>query len=174
MNPDRYFSLLRGLSESQIADRFRSCPEYFRVFISCNRPFAIDEGRRGASWCGRCPKCLFVFVLMGPRLGRTEVEAIFGRNLFADNDNGPGFSDIVGLGVHKPFECVGEYYEAAESMVSILDDDEWRGLPLVEQFRSHRSELESVATTADPGSDVHYVPDRYAATLDDRDGAITA
>ncbi|WP_036438106.1 hypothetical protein [Mycobacterium sp. URHB0044] len=174
LNPDRYFSLLRGLSESQIADRFRSCPEYFRVFISCNRPFAIDEGRRGASWCGHCPKCLFVFVLMGPRLGRAEVEAIFGRNLFADNDNGPGFSDIVGLGVHKPFECVGEYYEAAEAMVSILDDDEWRGLPLVEQFRSHRGELESVATTADPGSTVHYVPDRYAATLDDRDGAITA
>jgi hypothetical protein len=174
MNPDRYFSLLRGLSESQIADRFRLSPDYFRVFISCNRPFAIDEGRRGASWCGHCPKCLFVFVLMGPRLGRAEVEAIFGRNLFAANDNGPGFSDILGLGVHKPFECVGEYYEAAESMVSILDDDEWRGLPLVEQFRAHRAELEMVATTADDSGSVHYVPDRYAAALDDRDGAITA
>jgi UDP-N-acetyl-alpha-D-muramoyl-L-alanyl-L-glutamate epimerase len=174
VNPDRYFSLLRGLSESEIADRFRSCQEYFRVFISCNRPFAIDEGSRGASWCGHCPKCLFVFVLMGPRLGRGEVEAIFGRNLFADTANGPGFSDIIGLGVHKPFECVGEYYEAAESMVSILDDDQWRGLALVEQFRSHRAELKSVATTADSAPDVQYVPARYAATLDDRDGAVTA
>jgi UDP-N-acetyl-alpha-D-muramoyl-L-alanyl-L-glutamate epimerase len=166
MNPDRYFSLLRGLSESEIADRFRSCPEYFRVFISCNRPFALDAGRRGASWCGHCPKCLFVFVLMGPRLGRAEVEAIFGRNLFADTDNQPGFADIVGLGVHKPFECVGEYYEAAESMLSILADDDWRGLPLVEEFRSRRAELEAVAVMGDDGDAVQYVPARYAATLE--------
>jgi hypothetical protein len=172
MNPDRYFSLLRGLSESQIADRFRNSPEYFRVFISCNRPFALDAGRRGATWCGHCPKCLFVFALMGPRLGRAEVEAIFGHNLFADNDNRPGFSDIVGLGVHKPFECVGEYYEAAESLVSIVDDEDWRGLPLVEEFRARRAELEAVAATADTSPDVHYVPAQYASTLDDRDGAV--
>jgi hypothetical protein len=175
MNQDRYFSLLRGLSESEIADRFRSCPEYFRVFISCNRPFALDAGRRGASWCGHCPKCLFVFALMGPRLGRVEVEAIFGHNLFANTENWQGFSDIVGLGVHKPFECVGEYYEAAESLLSVLDDNEWRGLPLVEEFRTRRADLEAVATTGDDtGSAVAYVPARYAATLDDRDGAITA
>jgi hypothetical protein len=174
LNPDRYFSLLRGLSESQIADRFRDCPQYFRVFISCNRPFAIDAGRRGASWCGHCPKCLFVFVLMAPRLGRAEVEAIFGHNLLAVDDNRLGFSDIVGVGVHKPFECVGEYYEAAESLLSILADDDWRGLSLVEEFRSRRAELELVAAGEDRGSVVHYVPERYAATLDDRDGAITA
>lgn len=166
MNPDRYFSLLRRLSESEIADRFRDCPEYFRVFISCNRPFALDAGRRGASWCGHCPKCLFVFVLMGPRLGRKEVEAIFGHNLLADDDSRAGFEDILGLGVHKPFECVGEYYEAAESLLSILADDDWRDLSLVEEFRSRRSELEVVAGTGDDSEVVDYVPARYAATLD--------
>lgn len=169
MNPDRYFSLLRGLSESEIADRFRSCPEYFRVFISCNRPFALDAGRRGASWCGHCPKCLFVFVLMGPRLGRAEVEAIFGHNLFADEDSRPGFEDILGLGVHKPFECVGEYYEAAESLLTVLDDDGWQGLPLVEEFRSRRAELKAVAATGDDSGTVDYVPERYAATLEGHD-----
>jgi hypothetical protein len=162
--------LLRPLSESEIADRFRSSPQYFRDFISCNRPFAIDAGRRGATWCGHCPKCLFVFGLMAPRLGRTEIEAIFGRNLFADPDNRPGFEDIVGLGVHKPFECVGEYYEAAESLVSVLDEDEWRGVPLVEEFRGRRDELEKVAACQDSESDlaaaVHYVPERYAAALE--------
>jgi UDP-N-acetyl-alpha-D-muramoyl-L-alanyl-L-glutamate epimerase len=169
MNPDRYFSLLRPLSESEIADRFRDSPQYFRGFISCNRPFAIDAGRRGATWCGHCPKCLFVFGLMAPRLGRAEVEAIFGHNLLADPDNRPGFEDIVGLGVHKPFECVGEYYEAAESLVSVLEDDEWRGVSLVEEFRGRRDELEKVAASDESGSDgaaaVHYVPARYAAAL---------
>ena len=167
LDPDRYFSLLRPLSESEIADRFRRSPQYFRDFISCNRPFAIDAGRRGATWCGHCPKCLFVFALMAPRLGRSEVEAIFGRNLLAAEDNRPGFEDILGLGVHKPFECVGEYYEAAESMVSVLDADEWAGVPLVEDFRARRAELVAVATgpesEEDPGVD--YVPASYATAL---------
>ena len=166
-NPDRYFSLLRPLSESEIADRFRDSPQYFRDFISCNRPFAIDAGRRGATWCGHCPKCLFVFVLMAPRLGRDEVEAIFGHDLFGDVDNRAGFEDIVGLGVHKPFECVGEYYEAAESLVAVLDEDSWRGVPLIEEFRTRRDELKVVATSTDPAEEaVDYVPARYAETLD--------
>ena len=169
LNPDRYFSLLRPLSESEIADRFTNSPEYFRDFISCNRPFAIDRGRRGATWCGHCPKCLFVFGLMAPRLGRAEVEAIFGHDLYAVVDNRPGFEDIVGLGVHKPFECVGEYYEAAESLISVLDDAEWRGLALVEEFRSRRDELEKVAASDDSEQEgttaVDYVPARYVAAL---------
>ena len=164
-DPDRYFSLLRGLSESEIADRFRACPEYFRVFISCNRPFAIDAGRRGATWCGHCPKCLFVWLLMAPRLGRGEVEAIFGRNLFDAVDNRQGFEDVIGLGAHKPFECVGEYYEAAESVLAVLDDEQWAGLPLVEQFRSRRVELEAVAVDQDTDIAVDYVPASYAETL---------
>ena len=168
LNPDRYFSLLRPLSESEIADRFRDSPQYFRDFISCNRPFAIDAGRRGATWCGHCPKCLFVFALMAPRLGRQEVEAIFGRNLLAAEDNQLGFEDILGLGLHKPFECVGEYYEAAESLVSVLDDDEWRGVSLVEEFRARRDELVAVATQSDSDGvlAVDYVPPRYVAALE--------
>ena len=166
LNPDRYFSLLRPLSESEIADRFRESPQYFRDFISCNRPFAIDAGRRGATWCGHCPKCIFVFGLMAPRLGRAEVEAIFGRNLLEDEGNRAGFADVVGLGVHKPFECVGEYYEAAESLVALLDDDGWRGVLLVEEFRGQRDELEKVATSGDADTGVHHVPARYAAALE--------
>ena len=166
-DPDRYFSLLRPLSESEIADRFRDSPQYFRDFISCNRPFAIDEGRRGATWCGHCPKCLFVYGLMAPRLGHAEVSAIFGHDLYAETTNRPGFEDIVGLGVHKPFECVGEYYEAAESLLAVLDDDAWSGVPLIEEFRSRRAELEKVAAGTDEahGSAVDYVPDRYRGAL---------
>lgn len=164
-HPDRYFSLLRPLSESQIADRFASCPEYFRVFISCNRPFAIDKGRRGATWCGHCPKCLFVWALMAPRLGRAELEAIFGRNLFDDGANQSGFEDIFGLGVHKPFECVGEYYESAEAMLAVLGDEDWRDLTLVEQFRTRKAELEVVATERDTAPVTNYVPARYAEAL---------
>ncbi|OFJ50434.1 hypothetical protein [Mycolicibacterium grossiae] len=167
LNPDRYFSLLRALSESEIANRFRAFEQYFGAFISCNRPFALDPQRRAASWCGHCPKCLFVFLLMAPRLGRVRLEKIFGRNVFADADNLPGIEDIVGVGAHKPFECVGEYYEAAEAMLAVLDDPDWGGLALVEALRPQRDRLASVAASDDPSvPPVHYVPPRYAAVLD--------
>jgi hypothetical protein len=167
LNPDRYFSLLRGLSESQIADRFATCTDYFGVFTSCNRLFALDPARRATSWCGHCPKCQFVFVLLAPRLGRARLEEIFGANLFADPAQRDGIADILGLGVHKPFECVGEYYEAAEAMLTVLDDDTWQGLPLVDEFASHRTELEAVAAGQDSTPADDHVPPRYAKLLDD-------
>ena len=105
---------------------------------------------------------------MAPRLGRAEVEAIFGRNLFENNDSRAEFADILGIGAHKPFECVGEYYEAAESMLTILDDESWAGLPLVEEFRSARAELERVAADHDDSPAAQYVPERYRAALDAR------
>jgi UDP-N-acetyl-alpha-D-muramoyl-L-alanyl-L-glutamate epimerase len=166
-NPDRYFSLLRGLSESQIADRFATSAEYFGVFTSCNRLFALDPSRRASSWCGICPKCQFVFVLLAPRLGRATLEKIFGHNLFADTGNRDGFADILGLGVHKPFECVGEYYEAAESMLAVIDDPQWQGLELVDEFASQRAQLAAVAVNPDPSPAEHHVPDRYAKLIDD-------
>lgn len=166
-NPDRYFSLLRGLSESQIADRFATCTEYFDVFTSCNRLFALDPSRRASSWCGHCPKCQFVFVLLAPRLGRATVERIFGRNLFADNGNRDGIADILGLGVHKPFECVGEYYEAAESMLAVIDDPQWQGLALVDDFAGQRAQLAAVAVNPAPGPAEHHVPQHYSKLLDD-------
>lgn len=166
-NPDRYFSLLRGLSESQIADRFAHCTEYFPVFTSCNRLFALDPSRRATSWCGICPKCQFVFVLLAPRLGRATLEQIFARNLFADTGNRDGFADILGLGVHKPFECVGEYYEAAEAMLAVIDDPQWQGLSLVDEFARQRTELEAVAVDHDTDPAEHHVPERYLKLLDD-------
>ncbi len=166
-NPDRYFSLLRGLSESQIADRFATADQYFGVFTSCNRLFALDPSRRASSWCGQCPKCQFVFVLLAPRLGRPTCEKIFGRNLFADTGNRDGMADILGLGVHKPFECVGEYYEAAEAMLAVIDDPQWQGLELVDEFAGQRTQLAAVAVNPDPSPARHHVPARYAKLLDD-------
>jgi UDP-N-acetyl-alpha-D-muramoyl-L-alanyl-L-glutamate epimerase len=107
---------------------------------------------------------------MAPRLGRARLEEIFGQNILAVGDNQPGVEDIVGLGVHKPFECVGEYYEAAEALLAVLDDERWHGLPIVEALRPRCDELAAVAATDDQsGPAVHYVPARYAATLDDLD-----
>ena len=95
-----------------------------------------DAGRRGATWCGHCPKCQFVFVLMAPRLGRDEVETIFGRNLFEDTDSRAEFEDILGVGAHKPFECVGEGRESRAAMQAVAQRPEWREDVVVARYRA--------------------------------------
>jgi hypothetical protein len=53
-------------------------------------------------------------------------------------------------------------------MLTILDDEAWAGLPLVEQFRSARADLARVAADHDDSPAVQYVPERYRAALDER------
>jgi hypothetical protein len=100
------FSLLRPVWELQVARMFSGLPAFHPVFRSCNR------GMRTNSWCGRCPKCLFVFVLLSPFLDRDDLVAVFHRDLFADLELLPTAIELVGAGGHKPFECVGTYDES--------------------------------------------------------------
>jgi hypothetical protein len=87
--PDRYFSLLRRLSESEIADRFaRDCTDYFGVFTSCNRLFALDPSRRATSWCGSARSASSCSCCWRRGWAGHTCEQIFGRNLFADTGTG--------------------------------------------------------------------------------------
>lgn len=129
-----YFSLLRPLSEIEIARRFSKLRQYFDVFTSCNRAFALDESRRAGTWCRKCPKCRFVFMILAPFVSRIELECVFGDNLFNDADNFPGYMEILGLSGHKPFECVGEHEEAAMALIMLSGDPAWKRSALVEQL----------------------------------------
>jgi len=62
----RYFSLLRPLSEIEIARRFSKYPMYFGIFRSCNTAFKQAREARGRHWCCDCPKCRFVFLALSP------------------------------------------------------------------------------------------------------------
>ena len=53
-----YFSMLRPLSEFQIAKYFAGATAYHDIFRSCN------AGSKQDIWCGHCPKCLFVFLIL--------------------------------------------------------------------------------------------------------------
>lgn len=94
-------SLLMPLHELQIAKRFATHPQYFPVFRSCN------ERTGGASWCLRCPKCAFVFLMMAAFLDEDDVAGIFGADLLADPELAGTFLELCGHGERKPFECVG-------------------------------------------------------------------
>ena len=101
----QYFSFLRPLNEMQIASLFSQCTAYHGVFRSCN------AGSKTDSWCGKCPKCLFTWLILSPFLSRERLTAIFGKNLMKDPELRPIFEELNGTSAVKPFECVGTVEE---------------------------------------------------------------
>ena len=171
VTPDiAYFSLLRPLSEIEIARRFARHRRYFPIFRSCNAGFRQTAADRSASWCGDCPKCRFVFLALAPFIGRAELVGIFGRDLFADPAQFEGFAALCGFGAHKPFECVGETVESAAVMARLGDYPEWRDALVVrrlrESFPALRNGDAAGYCAALAMKTPHRVPPRYLAMLD--------
>ena len=117
---DPYFSLLRPLSELHIAQLFAGYTAYDDVVTSCNKAFKLHDPT--ARWCGDCPKCRFVFLAMAPHMPRERLAHIFGRDLFTDEAQVPGFLELLGIDAHKPFECVGEAEECLVALAMLTDD----------------------------------------------------
>lgn len=141
--PD-YVSLLRPITEIRIARRFAEHTAYHSVFTSCNRAFRLSAAA-DATWCGECPKCRFVFLILAPFLSRGALLAIFaGRDLFADEQQTEGFLELLGVdGLFKPFECVGEPDECRVALDMLRDRDDWAGHPFFS-----RPQVQAVTSTA--------------------------
>ncbi|MBF0160749.1 MAG: endonuclease domain-containing protein [Magnetococcales bacterium] len=107
VNAPDYFSLLRPLSELAICGLFARRMRYFNCFTSCNANFQLTHTGQTPRWCGKCPKCLFVYLMMAPHLGESRLHTIFGDNLLADAAQLPTLEALAGVRGHKPFECVG-------------------------------------------------------------------
>ena len=119
-----YFSMLRPLSEFQIAALFAHYPQYHGIFRSCN------AGSRQDIWCGHCPKCLFVFIILSPFLFHDEVVNIFGRDMLDDGEMKEDFYKLIGIEDEKPFECVGSRDEINTALVLTVDKMENMGMEL--------------------------------------------
>ncbi len=107
-----YFSFLRPLSEFQIASMFVSHKKYLPVFRSCNLGSKVSPD----IWCGDCPKCLFVCLILSPFADSETLTEVFGKNLLDDENMLDDFIGLVGLSEHKPFECVGSIDEVKLSV----------------------------------------------------------
>lgn len=108
-----YFSFLRPLSELHIAKLFSKL-SYQSVFKSCN------AGSKQNIWCGKCPKCLFAFIILSPFVSKEELIAIFSKNLFEDKDLEEYFLQLCGERQTKPFECVGTVSEVKAALALCL------------------------------------------------------
>ncbi len=100
-----YFSLLRPLSEFQIAADFAACTDFHSIFRSCN------VGSKKDIWCGHCPKCMFVWLILSPFIEQEKLCKIFGTDMAEDETMQECFDKLVGIASEKPFECVGSVNE---------------------------------------------------------------
>ncbi len=120
-----YFSFLRPFYEIQIAKLFSKYPKYFNAFLSCNVAYQTASGTKlpAKKWCGKCSKCLFVFAILYPFVGKKnppsrkatedkELLKIFGKNLFENKKLLPVMLELIGERRFKPFECVGTKKES--------------------------------------------------------------
>ena len=108
-------SPLRGYSELRIAELFvnHAWERFGQKFSSCNRANYQQGGaNEQLSWCGECPKCANSYLLFAPFIGRSQLDVLFGKHLFAKLELRQTFKGLLGVdNTMKPFECIGEIDE---------------------------------------------------------------
>ena len=129
-----YFSLLRSFTELHIVKLFASYSQYFDVFSSCNKNFKISQTDQPARWCGICPKCAFVFLLLAVFLPKEKVVSIFHKNLFADEKLISTYKALLGLEGIKPFECVGTPQESLYAFSRVVEEGRYNDDVVVREF----------------------------------------
>lgn len=124
ISPDiHWFSFLRPYSELKIAEIFsEKCFEKYKDhFSSCNRNFVLSKNNQQFHWCGKCPKCAFVFLILAPFIEKEKLRQLFGANLFEKPELEQTYKELFGLADIKPFECVGEIEECQKAASMIID-----------------------------------------------------
>ncbi|MBI2819097.1 MAG: hypothetical protein HYX73_03885 [Acidobacteria bacterium] len=155
-----YFSLLRPLYELQIAERFARLPQYLPLFRSCNR------GMGDNTWCGRCPKCLFVWTALYPFVERDQLLQIFGKDLFTSDHAAETLRALLGLDATKPFECVGTREETLAAIHLCVEKYKLQGvalplslLTIEKTVLASRADLPALAQhILASGTEKHHIP----------------
>ncbi len=153
----KYFSILRPFNELQIAKKFASLPQYHSVFRSCNL------GSKQNIWCGKCAKCLFVYIILSPFIESVELEKIFGCNMLDKAQMLSDFEGLCGLSQVKPFECVGTASEIRAALDLTLQKHMGSLPSLLEVYHLRRSELplSNPAEVLGEFNSVNNIPSEY-------------
>ena len=128
-----YFSLLRPLKEIQIAYLFSKYKKYHYVFKSCN----VGSKSIPWKWCGSCPKCLFVFIILSPFLDLDYLTDVFGKNLLDDEKLLDTFLELIGKKDTKPFECIGTIEEVTYAVSKAIIKNQGNLPYLLKYYQEH-------------------------------------
>lgn len=158
-----YFSLLRPITEFQIAMLFAKQKEYHKVFKSCN----VGSKQVPWIWCCDCPKCLFVYTILSPFLKKEELIDIFGEDLFEKESLKDTFVELCGFGEIKPFECVGTYEEVQYAVSEVIRQNEGKNLPYLVQYYKDNFELRD-GDFRTYYNNQNFVPEEFSKLLKDK------
>lgn len=152
-----YFSLLRPLTEYQIAMLFSNYKKYHQIFKSCNVGSKNEEWK----WCCNCAKCLFVFTILSTYLYKDELVNIFGEDMFDNKSLENIFKELLGYSETKPFECVGTYEEVRYATSLTIKKLEGQKLPYLLQFYKDNYPLETNHNFENSYNNLHNLPKEY-------------
>lgn len=148
-----YFSFLRPLSELQITALFARNAQFLPVFQSCN------VGQKTDTWCGHCPKCLFVALMLAPFVTPERLQQVFGRDILADTSLAPVLEELVGIAPVKPFECVGTVEEVNQAALMIPE-------PLPPLIAPYRNRLKPLPDWRTQFNHQHHLPPAFLAVME--------
>ncbi|MCX6764808.1 MAG: hypothetical protein NTU58_03885 [Candidatus Nealsonbacteria bacterium] len=133
-----YFSFLRKYNELEISKMFTKYSKYFPVFSSCNAGMRMNSAgslEAKKRWCGKCPKCFFVYLTLYPFLDKPELRKIFGQDLFEKKELLSLMKDLIEKNRTKPFECVGTKEESLVAIyLSWKKDKKIKKLPVLLRY----------------------------------------
>ncbi len=144
VTPDlQVFSILRPWYELRIAKEYAAMSKYHYVASSCNRNFKIHGDSLKYLWCGECPKCAFVFLVLAPFMKKEHLLKIFGKDMLDDKNLLPLYEELAGLKNIKPFECVGTPDEIIKALELLKQKEENKNDFIVRHIKanSKRSDL---------------------------------
>lgn len=157
-----YFSMLRPISELQIAMMFSRLKKYHPIFKSCN----VGSKSEPWKWCCDCPKCLFVYTILSSFLYKEELVDIFGEDLYEKESLLKTFIELCGYGETKPFECVGTYseirYAVSETIKKLKNEN--KKLPFLLNYYLNNYELSNEDLLSYYNNE-HNVPEEFERIL---------
>ena len=137
-NGPEYFSLLRPLTEWQIVCAFAKLDKYFKVFKSCN------VGSKTDIWCEKCPKCLYVYLMLNGFLKEEQMKEIFNTNMLEDEENIALFEGLIYPDKDKPFECVGTKEEINLCINMAIERLEKENKDLPYLYKKYKGRIENL------------------------------
>jgi UDP-N-acetyl-alpha-D-muramoyl-L-alanyl-L-glutamate epimerase len=118
------YSLLRPLYDRRIFAKLEPLRDHIWLTHSCN----VDK-----PWCGRCPKCAYVWLGLTAWVGDQEAARVRSQDLLNDPVLAVTFDQLMERQGHKPFECVGTVDEVRLALRRCCDRGK-RGM-VIDAFR---------------------------------------
>ena len=158
----RALSVLRPLPELVVAAAFARLGAPLSAVNSCNRAYTLTG--EPMEWCGRCPKCLFVQLMLAPFMSPAAFQAATGFDALAETELVGRFTDLTDPAT-KPYECVGTVAEVQLALDLLADSSAWRDHPAVRALgRPGAAAAERFARMV-AAVDTSTLPPRYATPL---------